>query len=260
MVDPSNATDQVGVIAFVNGSQNLLAAVPMKTFTNGTDIVSLTNVTTGVNHHITWNTIADWSAGYGNLRINILAYNNRNLLDFHLITIPSNATYATPLNISVSPYGQTDFFGVWTWLIASGNPNVNLVTGSVYAVGNLYGVTNNSLLAQTQFANGQTNTIITTNGLTFLFSMISSNLAQAAYSNMVISNLVVRAATTNEIYRAAMGTTHTNLTTITQWTPLVQINGLPVAVNEYGFDTGSITTGGGLPNNAWWVVLAPPGQ
>jgi len=260
VVDPSNATTKVGAIAFVNGSQNLLAAVPMKTFTNGTDIVSLTNVTTGVPHHLTWNTIADWSAGYGYLRVNILAYNNRNLLDFHLITIPSNATYATPLTISVSPYSQTDLFGVWTWLIASGNPSVNLVTGSVYAVGNLYGVTNNTLLAQTTIASGQTNTVTTTDGRTFLFSMISSNMVQAVYSNMVISNQVIRAATTTEVYRAAMGTTHTNLTTITQWTPLVQINGLPVSVNEYGFDTGSITAGGGLPNNAWWVVLAPPGQ
>ena len=51
----------------------------------------------------------------------------------------------------------------------------------------------------------------------------------------------------------------TNLTAITQWPPLVQINGLPVKVNEYGFDTGTIGNGGTLPNNAWWVVLVPKG-
>lgn len=255
VADPDNATVQLGAIAFVNGNQNLLDAVPMLTFTNGTDIVSLTNVTTGVSHHLTWNAGADWSGRYGNLRVNILAQDNRNLIDFHLITIPDNATYSNALTISVSPYGQTDFLGVWTWLIASGNPNVNLVTGSVFSVGSLYGVSNNTLLAQTQIASGVTNTMTTTSGLTFLCTMMSSNLASTAYSN-----LVLRTATTNEIYRAAMGTTHTNLTVITKWQPLAQINGLPGAVNEYGFDTGSIGAGGTLPNNMWWVVLAPPGQ
>ena len=255
VVDGDNATVQVGAIGFVDGRQDLLAAVPMKTFTNGTDIISWTNVTTGVQHHLTWDALTDWFTLYGNIKVNILAKDNRNLLDFHLITIPSNATYASPLSISVSPYGYTDFLGVWTWLIATRDPSVNLVTGSVYAVGNLYGVTNQALLAQTQIASGQTNTLTTSDGRTFLYSMISSNMVSTVYSNMI-----VRAATTNEVYRAAMGTVHTNLTTITKWPPLVQINGLPVNVNEYGFDTGSITAGGGLPNNAWWVVLAPPGQ
>ena len=211
-------------------------------------------MTTGVQHHLTWDALTDWFALYGNLKVNILAKDNRNLLDFHLITIPSNATYATPLTISVSPYGHADFLGVWTWLIATRDPSVNLSTGNVYAVGNLYGVTNQTLLAQTQIASGQTNTLTTSDGRIFLYSMISSNMVSTTYSNMI-----VREATSNEIYRAAMGTTHTNLTAITKWSPLVQINGLPVNVNEYGFDTGSITAGGGLPNNAWWVVLVPKG-
>ena len=254
VTDPDNAKVQVGVIGFVDGRQDLLAAVPMKSFTNGTDIVSWTNVTTGVQHHLTWDALADWFALYGNIKINILANDNRNLLDFHLITIPSNATYATPLTISVSPYGHADFLGVWTWLIATRNRSVTLSTGSVYAVGSLYGVTNNTLLAQTQIASGQTNTLTTTDGRTFIFSMISSNMVSTVYSNMI-----VREATSNEVFHAAMGTTHTNLITITKWAPLVQINGLPVNVNEYGFDTGSITAGGGLPNNAWWVVLVPKG-
>ena len=252
--DSDNATVQVGAIGFVDGHQDLLSAVPMKSFTNGTDIVSWTNVTTGVQHHLTWDALTDWFALYGNLKVNILAKDNRNLLDFHLITIPSNATYATPLTISVSPYGHADFLGVWTWLIATRDPSVNLSTGNVYAVGNLYGVTNQTLLAQTQIASGQTNTLTTSDGRIFLYSMISSNMVSTTYSNMI-----VREATSNEIYRAAMGTTHTNLTAITKWSPLVQINGLPVNVNEYGFDTGSITAGGGLPNNAWWVVLVPKG-
>ena len=255
VVDSDNATVQVGAVGFMDGRQDLLAAVPMKSFTNGTDVVSWTNVTTGVKHHLTWDALTDWFALYGNLKINILAKDNRNLMDFHLITIPTNTSYATPVNISVSPYGHADFLGVWTWLIATREPSVNLATGSVYAVGNLYGVTNNTLLAYTQIASGQTNTLTTSDGRTFLFSMISSNMVSTVYSN-----LIVRVATSNEIYRATMGTTHTNLTTITKWTPLVQINGLPISVNEYGFDTGSITAGGGLPNNAWWVVLAPPGQ
>ena len=254
VADSDNATVQVGAIGFVNGQQDLLSAVPMKSFTNGTDIVSWTNVTTGVQHHITWDALTDWFALYGNLKVNILAKDNRNLLDFHLITIPSNATSATPLTISVSPYGQTDFLGIWTWLIATRDPSINLSTGNVYAVGNLYGVTNQALLAQTQTGGGQVTTLTTSDGRTFLYSMISSNMVSTSYSNMI-----VREATTNEIYRAAMGTVLTNLTAITQWPPLVQINGLPVKVNEYGFDTGTIGNGGTLPNNAWWVVLVPKG-
>ena len=254
VLDPDNATVQVGAVGFVDGRQDLLAAVPMKSFTNGTDIVAWTNVTTGVQHHLTWDALTDWFTLYGNIKVNILAKDNRGLLDFHLITIPTNPAYATPMTISQSPYGQTDFLGIWTWLIATRDPTINLATGAVYAAGNLYGVTNNALLAQTQIASGQTNTLTTSDGRTFLYAMISSNLASTTYSNMII-----REATTNEIYRAAMGTTHTNLAAITKWPPLVQINGLPVNVNEYSFDTGSISTGGGLPNNAWWVVLVPKG-
>ena len=254
VVDSDSPTVQVGAIAFADGRQDLLAAVPMKSFTNGTDIVSLTNVTAGVQHHLTWNAGADWLVSYGDLKINILAKDNRDLLLTHLIVIPSNTTYSTPMTISRSAFGHTDFQGVWTWLIASGHPNVTLSTGSVYAVGNNYGVTNNALLAQTQIASSQTNTLTTVDGRMFLFSLISSNFVSTVYSNMI-----AREATSNEIFRAALGTKSTNSTSITRWQPMVQLSGLPQNVNEYGFDTGPIGSTGQLPTNAWWVVLAPKG-
>jgi len=247
VIDADDATVQAGVVACLNGRQDLLAIIPMLTFTNGTDVMLPTNVATGVKYHLTWNAGADWLTSYGNVKINVLAKDARGLLDAHYITIPSNATYTTPLTISQSPYTQTDFLGVWTWLVATANPNIRLTTGSVYAVNSAYGVYSNALATT---ATNTLTTTTTTDGRTFIFAMMTSNMVSTVYSNWII-----REATTGEVNSAKLGTTGK----ITQWTPRVQINGLPQLVNEYSFDTGSFNTNNPswYPTNDWWTVLVP---
>jgi hypothetical protein len=248
VLDADNATARVAAVACLDGRQDLRAVIPLVTFTNVTDVLLPTNVATGVKYHLTWNAGADWITNYGNVKINLLAKDDRGLLDAHYITLPSNTTYGTPLTISQSAYSHPDFLGVWTWLVANANPNISLMTGSVYAVGTDYGVTNNALLAVTP-----TNSLTTTttpDGRTFIFAMTSSNMLSTVFSNWC-----VREATTDEVNRARLGTTGK----ITQWTPRLQINGLPQAVNEYSFDTGPFKTNNPAwwPTNAWWTILVP---
>lgn len=231
VIDPDNSTVQVGALAFMSGRRDLAAAIPMTTLAEGTASALGTNITTGARHHLTWDAGTDWPTNQGNVSITILAKDNRGLMDFHFITIPSNATYATPLTVSQSPVAASDFLNVWTWLVATADTNIICQTGNVYGVSGSY---SNVLLAQTI----GTSTSTTTNGRAFLWSLMG-----------------VREATTNELFRAAMGTTGR----VTQWQPRLQISGTPAKINEYGFDTGAFSTS--LPfvpvTNVWWVVPSP---
>jgi hypothetical protein len=172
------------------------------------------------------------------VKINILAKDNRGLMDFHFLTLPamtvSNLVYTNTLVISRIPIQQNDFLGVWTWLVANNDTNVVLQGGNIYSTGN----NSNVLYAQTQISGGQTNTITTLSGRNFLFSLMN-----------------VREATSGEIYRARIGTTGR----ITQWPVRVSVGNWPQLVNEFGFDTSLFNTNNPAQGvtNAWWVVPLP---
>jgi len=233
VLDPDNTNAQVAAIAFLGGNTNLAAAVPMRTFTESTGTAVGTNVPTGQRLRLTWDANADFPTNFMNVKINILAKDNRGLADFHFLVIPSNVTYATELQISCSPLQQGDFLGIWAWLIATGSTNVSLQTGNVYGMSGSY---SNVLLAQ---ALGQTNTLTTAPGRAFLFELMN-----------------VREATSNEIYRAAVATTPG---VVSRWDPRAQMGDLPLKINEYGFDTGLLSTNPAVQvTNAWWVVPLSP--
>lgn len=235
VTDPDNTNVAVAAIAFRDGRTDLGGAIPMNSFTNGTEVLLPTNVATGVKHHITWDADKDFKTNYFNVKINILAKDNRGLMDFHFLTISNNipdTSYPNSLTISRTPVTQADLLGMWVWLLARGDTNVILQTG-----GNVYGTGNNSntLYAYTQISGTSTTTLTTASGRGFLFSLAG-----------------VSEASSNDLYRAKIGTTGR----VTQWTPRNQIGGLPQKVNEYGFDTGLFSTSNlaANPTNVWWVV------
>jgi hypothetical protein len=252
--DADNTNVACAAYAIIGGQSSLFSFVPMRTLlTNDAGLVSLTNVSTGIKHHLVWDAGTDWPTRYGYIKIAMMARDNRNLLDTHFITIPTNAnpafTFSNVVTISQSPFQDSDFLNVWYWLICT-DPSVNLTNGNVYSTVDNYGVTNGARLALTTIS-GTTNTTTTADGRTFIFSMMSSNLVGTVYSNKVI-----RGATTNEINQAKVGTTG-NLTNVVKWTPRVQINGLPKNVNALGFDTGWFGSNASIPTNVWWIVLTP---
>ena len=236
VVDPDNTNLTAAAIGFVDGRQDLRAAILMTNYVEGTGAILLSNIVAGQTYRLTWNAGTDWQTNFGNLKINILAKDNRNLIDFHFLTLPSNSTYGVTytntLTISRSPLQDPDFLGVWTWLLARGDTNVVLQPGG--DVRGNQGSYSNVLLAYTPV----TNTLTTVAGRSLIFSLLN-----------------VREATTDEVYRAKIGTTGR----VTQWTPRNQVGNLPLKINEFGFDTGLFTTNlSQQVTNAWWVVPLSP--
>lgn len=204
VLDPDNSMVNVAAVAFINGRTDLASLIRMTTFEEGTSSAVGTNVTTDVKHRLTWNAAADWSTNFVNAQVEILAKDNRGLLDFHFLTIPVPQNLP-PLTISQFPVNAADMLNAWVWLIASGNTNVLLTNGNVKGLSGAY---SGKMLTST---NGTTTTA---DGRAFLFSLVN-----------------VREATTDE-YNRANGSG-------VQWTPRLQIAGRPAKVNEYGFDTGA---------------------
>lgn len=226
VIDPNNTNVAVAAIAFMDGRSDLKAAIIMTNFLEGTASVLGTNIATGQRHRLTWDAGRDWPTNFGNVKINILARDNRNLVDFHYLTIPTNTTYSNALTISRTPLREADFLGVWTWLLARRDTNIVLLSGDVYSTAG----STNVRFAQTL----TTNTITTVEGRNYIYSLLN-----------------VHEADSNEVYRAKIGTTGR----VAQWDPRNRIGDLPLKVNEFGFDTGLFTTNlGQTVTNAWWVV------
>ncbi len=88
--DGSNVT--VAALAFVNGGNTLSAAVPMSTFMENTATNLGANVPSNTQRRFTWNMGADWSIDFAQIQVEVLAKDNRNLMGFHWITVPSDGT------------------------------------------------------------------------------------------------------------------------------------------------------------------------
>lgn len=127
---------------------------------------------------LTWNVAADWSTNFVNAQIEVLAKDNRGLIDVHFITIPANASNSA-VTISKRGLEHADFNNAWVWLIASGNTNVALTNGNV--VGRSAPYVGTALTT----ANG---TQTTTDGRNYLYGLLN-----------------VRASTAGEVNRAQSG-------------------------------------------------------
>lgn len=218
--DSARTNVQTAALGFISAGNSLSNVARISTLLEGTATNLGPSIRANTTNNLTWNVAADWAVDVGNVAVEMLAKDERGLLGFHFITIPSNGP-SPQLTIDRSPVTSDDLLSCWYWLIATSDPAITLSTGSVVGVG---GAFNGQLLAS------GTNT--TSAGRSFLFSRLG-----------------VREATTSEVVRARAGTTGLN----SQWTPRYTIGpgDRPKAVNEVGFDTGNWGT------NAWFVVPAP---
>jgi sugar lactone lactonase YvrE len=215
VTDTDNSNVAVAVLAFLNGSNTLNDILKVNTLIEGTATNIGPAVPANQVNRLTWNAAADWATNFGQVKIEILAKDNRDLLNFHFLRIPSNGP-DPELMIDRTPLTQTNLLSCWYWLIATSDPVVTLTTGTVFGVTGPY--------AGKVLAKGVNTTV---DGRAFLFERLG-----------------VREATSAEVSRAKMGYTPgvTN-----QWTP--RLPGDPRrVVNELGFDTYNYGT------NAWFVV------
>ncbi len=217
--DQDATTVSAYALAFTGTPFSLTTCIPIRNLQEGTDSNVGSAIPVATTRRLTWDTSTDWNpaAGYGDIRIAILAKDDRELLDLHFIHMPANLDKGLPaLVINRVPILQNDLLNLWFWLIAFRHPNLNLANGEVRGVGGAY---DGVLLASGD--------VTTDEGRAFLFA-----------------HLGYREATPGEIQRAKEADTPG---IVTQWDPRYKLpDGRPSKINEFGFDTGS-TIG-------WWVV------
>ena len=76
------------MLGFVDGGNDLSKVIIPTSFIGSTVGKLDDNVTTNQEHNITWNVGADWSVGFGELEVAIMAKDDRNLLNLHFLTLP----------------------------------------------------------------------------------------------------------------------------------------------------------------------------
>lgn len=219
----SNVTVRAGAFAVVsNEVPRLHDFVPMRTFVDGTAVNAGTGVVTRQVHRLSWDMAADGMAAkipqFGNVKVSLMAKDNRGLMDFHFLNIPAMTPNAA-FKIDRTPLQQSDFLPLWFWLLAAGDTNLSLTTGTVSGVSAPY--------AGTVLAQG-TNT--TDSGRAFLFERL--NVREATASELKIAR---EASTTNRV---------------SEWTPRQEPPWTGYKVNTFNFVTS--------PTNGWWVVPLTP--
>ncbi len=217
--DQDATTVSAYALAFTGTSLSLTACIPIRNLLEGTDSNVGSAISVAATKRLTWDTSEEWNptVGYGDIRVAILAKDDRELLDIHWLHLPPVGSNPA-LKINRYPITQNDLLNLWFWVIASGNTAVNLAGGQVTGVGGGY---DGELLASDAGT--------TARGREFLFNMLGCREATAA-----------------ELVQAREASTPGS---VTQWEPRYKLpTGVPRKVNEFGFDSGSTDAHG------WWVV------
>ena len=128
--DADNVTVQTAALAFKNGGNSLADVIPITSFAEGTGNKLGANIATGQTHRFTWDVARDWSTDFGEVQLEILAKDSRDLLNLDFLQIPATGNQ-TALKISRSPLTDNDFLSVWYWLIATGDAGTRLEDGRV---------------------------------------------------------------------------------------------------------------------------------
>lgn len=222
--DPDNSNLTVYAAAFVtesNAVPSLDNIVPMRSFIEGSVSNIGPSIATGTMHRLSWDmgtdAVESYITDYGNLKVSLLVHDNRDLLDLHLLHLPSVGTNSA-IVINRAPIQQEDLLPVWYWWLSAGDTNISLSTGTVYGKSGSY--------TGQELASGTNTTAL---GREYLFSQLG-----------------YREATPSELQFAREATTPGS---ITKRSPRRAPPLLDYKVNEFNFVTE--------PTNGWWVVPLP---
>lgn len=205
ITDADSSSVKVGLLAFVDGGNDLSKVIVPSTFVGFTSGKIGSNVTTDTVHTLTWDAKTDWGVLFGDVEIAVVAQDDRELMNFHFLTLPATDTNSTQLKINRSPVGNNDFKEAWYTLLALGESEILLDSGTIKHA---------------------------TSGITFA-SGSSTTAAGRAY---LFGKMDLREATSTEIDRAKTASTPG---IVNKFTPVLQVGpGIrPVKVNEFSFDT-----------------------
>jgi hypothetical protein len=135
--DSDSATVEVAALGFVNGGDTLADILKLSTLVEGTAANVGPGQATNVTKRLTWNAAADWSSSFGEIQVEVLAKDQRDLLGLHFITVPVNGVNPA-FQASAKPVENEDLLSLWYWLIAKGDSAIALVSGEVKGVGGSY--------------------------------------------------------------------------------------------------------------------------
>jgi len=205
ITDADSSSVKVGLLAFVDGGNDLSKVIVPSTFVGFTSGKIGSNVTTDTLHTLTWDAKTDWDVLFGDVEIAVVAQDDRELMNFHFLTLPATDTNSTQLKINRSPVGNNDFKEAWYTLLALGESEILLDSGTIKHA---------------------------TSGVTFA-SGSSTTAAGRAY---LFGKMDLREATSTEIDRAKTASTPG---IVNKFTPALQVGpGIrPAKVNEFSFDT-----------------------
>ncbi len=214
----------VAMCAFLNGTINLANLIPMRTFVDGTETNLGSNVELSSNlKRVTWNMAADWSADTGNVQIQAFAQSGPYYLPFNFLTIPAGGGVSNSFQICRTPVTNADLKQVWLFLVASNDPDVELINGKVYGTSGAYD--GQVFCQKVQVGNtGWPN-----------YTPIYEEQTTTAGKNFLWERMSLRDPTTEELTWAKEASSPG----IQQWTPRYKVGGRPSKVNEFGLDTGA---------------------
>ena len=130
ITDADSAKVKAGLLAFKDGGNDLSKVIVPQTFIGSVAGKLDENTRTGTIHTVTWDAKADWNVSYGNVELAVVAQDDRELMNFHFLTLPATDSNSTPLKISRSPITNGDCLNAWYTLLALGN-EVKLDDGKI---------------------------------------------------------------------------------------------------------------------------------
>ena len=130
ITDADSAKVKAGLLAFKDGGNDLSKVIVPQTFIGSVAGKLDENTTTGTIHTVTWDAKADWNVSYGNVELAVVAQDDRELMNFHFLTLPATDSNSTPLKISRSPVDDSDLLNAWYTLLSLDQNNTFSKIGS----------------------------------------------------------------------------------------------------------------------------------
>ena len=131
VTDLDSPTVTTGILGFKNGTDSLSSVIIPESLVGNTAGQLGANIDVNQSKSITWDLATDWNGTVGSIAVEVLAKDDRDLLDLHFVEIPSDNSNSTALTINRFPLSNEDFKSAWYWLLATGDSGIKLDRGMV---------------------------------------------------------------------------------------------------------------------------------
>ena len=131
VTDLDSPTVTTGILGFKNGNDSLSSVIIPESLVGNTSGQLGANIDVNQSKSITWDLASDWNGTVGSIAVEVLAKDDRDLLDLHFVEIPADSSNSTALTINRFPLTNEDLKSAWYWLLATGDSGIKLDRGIV---------------------------------------------------------------------------------------------------------------------------------